>query len=164
MINFSDHFLFSIFVCALKYVNMTRISNISFFRFCWKMENQIGRSVHGPEIFCYFLFSCYCQKSEKNKIISDSHFCRLRRSCYNWIQSSVDLMAKYITVSSAKIRTLDSRTGGSRLFRPRIKQDLKRSPVGLPMTLELDQTLPLQELPVVSYLTESFLTKLRQGF
>ena len=32
------------------------------------------------------------------------------------------------------------------------------------MTLELDQTLPLQELPVVSYLTESFLTKLRQGF
>ena len=52
----------------------------------------------------------------------------------------------------------------SRLFRPRIKWDLKRSPVGLPMTLELDQTLPLQELPVVSYLTESFLTKLRQGF
>ena len=36
MINFPDHFLFSIFVCALKYVNMTRISNISFFRFCWE--------------------------------------------------------------------------------------------------------------------------------
>ena len=32
------------------------------------------------------------------------------------------------------------------------------------MTRELDQTLPLQELPVVSYLTKSFLTKLRQGF
>ena len=32
------------------------------------------------------------------------------------------------------------------------------------MTPELDQTLPLQELPVVSYFTESFLTKLRQGF
>ena len=36
-----------------------------------------------------------------------------------------------------------------------------RDPVGLPMTLELDQTLPLQELPIVSYLTEIFLTKLR---
>ena len=36
MINFPNHFLFSIFVCALKYVNMTRISNISFFRFCWE--------------------------------------------------------------------------------------------------------------------------------
>ena len=31
-------FFFSIFVCALKYVNMIRISNISFFRFCWKNE------------------------------------------------------------------------------------------------------------------------------
>ena len=29
-------FFFSIFVCTLKYVNMIRISNISFFRFCWK--------------------------------------------------------------------------------------------------------------------------------
>ena len=31
-------FFFSIFVCALKYVNMIRISDISFFRFCWKNE------------------------------------------------------------------------------------------------------------------------------
>ena len=31
-------FFFSIFVCILKYVNMTRISNISCFRFCWKNE------------------------------------------------------------------------------------------------------------------------------
>ena len=31
-------FLFSIFVRTLKYVNMIRISNISFFRFCWKNE------------------------------------------------------------------------------------------------------------------------------
>ena len=31
-------FFFSIFVCTLKYVNMTRISNISCFRFCWKNE------------------------------------------------------------------------------------------------------------------------------
>ena len=45
--------------------------------------------------------------------------------------------------------------------RLRIKWDLIESPVGLPMTLELDQTLPLQELPIVSYLTEIFLTKLR---
>ena len=45
--------------------------------------------------------------------------------------------------------------------RLRIKWDLIESPVGLPMTLELDQTLPLQELPIVSYLTELFLTKLR---
>ena len=29
-------FFFSIFVCTLKYGNMIRISNISFFRFCWK--------------------------------------------------------------------------------------------------------------------------------
>ena len=29
-------FFFSIFVRTLKYVNMIRISNISFFRFCWK--------------------------------------------------------------------------------------------------------------------------------
>ena len=45
--------------------------------------------------------------------------------------------------------------------RLRIKWDLIESPVGLPMTMELDQTLPLQELPIVSYLTEIFLTKLR---
>ena len=45
--------------------------------------------------------------------------------------------------------------------RLRIKWDLIESPVGLPMTLELDQTLPLQELPIVSYLTEIFLTKLK---
>ena len=45
--------------------------------------------------------------------------------------------------------------------RLRIKWDLIESPVGLPMTLELEQTLPLQELPIVSYLTEIFLTKLR---
>ena len=45
--------------------------------------------------------------------------------------------------------------------RLRIKWDLIESRVGLPMTLELDQTLPLQELPIVSYLTEIFLTKLR---
>ena len=39
MINFPYHFLFfSYFVCALKYVNMIRISDISFFRFCWKNE------------------------------------------------------------------------------------------------------------------------------
>ena len=35
MINFRDRFPF---FCTLKYVNMTRISNISFFRFCWKNE------------------------------------------------------------------------------------------------------------------------------
>ena len=29
-------FFFSLFFCTLKYVNMIRISNISFFRFCWK--------------------------------------------------------------------------------------------------------------------------------
>ena len=29
-------FFFSIFVSTLKYVNMIRISNISFFRLCWK--------------------------------------------------------------------------------------------------------------------------------
>ena len=31
-------FFFSVFVCTLKYVNMTTISNISCFRFCWKNE------------------------------------------------------------------------------------------------------------------------------
>ena len=36
MISFPDHFFFSIFFCTLKYVNMITISNISFFRFCWK--------------------------------------------------------------------------------------------------------------------------------
>ena len=37
MIDFPDHFLFfSFFFCTLKYANMIRISNISFFRFCWK--------------------------------------------------------------------------------------------------------------------------------
>ena len=35
MINVRDRFPF---FCTLKYVNMTRISNISFFRFCWKNE------------------------------------------------------------------------------------------------------------------------------
>ena len=56
MINFSDHFLFSIFVCALKYVNMTR-KNVG------KMKNQIGRSVHGPPLSyscpkfqCFYIF------------------------------------------------------------------------------------------------------------
>ena len=29
-------FFFSLFFCTLKYANMIRISNISFFRFCWK--------------------------------------------------------------------------------------------------------------------------------
>ena len=39
MIDFPDHFLFSVFFfCTLKYENMVRISNISFFRFCWKNE------------------------------------------------------------------------------------------------------------------------------
>ena len=33
---FLTFFFFSIFVCTLKYVNMIRISNICFFRFCWK--------------------------------------------------------------------------------------------------------------------------------
>ena len=59
-------------------------------------------------------------------------------------------------VSSARRRNLDF------TYLERIKWDLKRSPVGLPMTLELDQTLLIQELPVVSYLIESSLTKLRQ--
>ena len=31
-------FFFSIFVCTLKFVNLTTISNISCFRFCWKNE------------------------------------------------------------------------------------------------------------------------------
>ena len=31
-------FFFSIFVCALKYVHMIRVSDISFFCFCWKNE------------------------------------------------------------------------------------------------------------------------------
>ena len=38
MIDFPDHFLFFFFFCTLKYENMIRISNISFFRFCWKNE------------------------------------------------------------------------------------------------------------------------------
>ena len=38
MIDFPDHFLFSLFFCTLKYANMIRISNISFFLFCWKNE------------------------------------------------------------------------------------------------------------------------------
>ena len=36
MINFPDHFLFLYFFCTLKYVNMIRISNISFLCFCWE--------------------------------------------------------------------------------------------------------------------------------
>ena len=37
MINFPDHFLFFyFFFCTLKYVNMIRISTISYFRFYWK--------------------------------------------------------------------------------------------------------------------------------
>ena len=40
MIDFPDNFLFSIFSSTLKYVNMIRISNMSFFRFCWKNEQK----------------------------------------------------------------------------------------------------------------------------
>ena len=40
MIDFPDNFLFSIFSSTLKYVNMIRISNMSFFRFCWKNEKN----------------------------------------------------------------------------------------------------------------------------
>lgn len=37
MSNCPDHFLFfSIFFGSFKYVNAIRISNISFFRFCWR--------------------------------------------------------------------------------------------------------------------------------
>ena len=37
MIDFPDLFLFfSFFFCTLKYANMVRISNMSFFLFCWK--------------------------------------------------------------------------------------------------------------------------------
>ena len=32
-------FFFSIFDCALKYVNIIRVNKIYFFRFCWKMKN-----------------------------------------------------------------------------------------------------------------------------
>ena len=39
MIDFPDHFLFSIFFGTLKYVNIIRISNVSLSRFCWKNEN-----------------------------------------------------------------------------------------------------------------------------
>ena len=38
MIDFPDHFLFFSFFCTLKYANMIRISNHSFFRFCWENE------------------------------------------------------------------------------------------------------------------------------
>ena len=36
MIDFPD--LFSLFFCTLKYANIVRISNVSYFRFCWKNE------------------------------------------------------------------------------------------------------------------------------
>ena len=48
--------IFSIFVCTLKYANVIRISNISFFRFVGKMQNEIGRSVHGPSILLTISF------------------------------------------------------------------------------------------------------------
>ena len=39
MIDFPDHFLFFYFFSrTLKYVDMIRISNLSFSRFCWKNE------------------------------------------------------------------------------------------------------------------------------
>ena len=38
LIIFLTIFYFSIFVCTLKYVDMIMISNIFFFRFCWKNE------------------------------------------------------------------------------------------------------------------------------
>ena len=50
MINFPDHFLFFYFFCTLKYVNMITISNITFFRFCWKNRKldwpKCARTVH----------------------------------------------------------------------------------------------------------------------
>ena len=44
-------FSFSLFFCTLKYANMIRISNMSFFRFCWKNEKidwpNCARTVRG---------------------------------------------------------------------------------------------------------------------
>ena len=63
MINFSDHFLFSIFVCALKYVNMTRISNISFFRFCWKNGKlDWPKCARTRDILLFFIFLLLLEK------------------------------------------------------------------------------------------------------
>ena len=58
-------FFFSIFVCTLKYVNMIRISNISFFRFCWKNGKldwpKCARTVLSDHVFlCYMLRKPFC--------------------------------------------------------------------------------------------------------
>ena len=56
-------FFFSIFFCTLKYVNMIRISNISFFRFCWKNEK-----LDWPKC-ARTLFNC--QRKNKNIIYAN---------------------------------------------------------------------------------------------
>ena len=66
MINFPDRFPF---FCTLKYVNITRISNISFFHFCWKNEKldwpKCARTypvtAHAPN----FVFSTGCREIKR---------------------------------------------------------------------------------------------------
>ena len=85
MIDFTDHFLF---FCTLKYANMIRISNISFFRFCWKNDKldwpKCARTMeetrfktdhlqHGNDEKPFMppkliLFVLICRKKEKKKI------------------------------------------------------------------------------------------------
>ena len=64
-------FFFSLFFCTLKYANMVRISNISFFRFCWKNEKldwpNCARTCFVSSRFCFpqfpysVLFLCSIQ-------------------------------------------------------------------------------------------------------
>ena len=59
-------FSFSIFVCTLKYVNMIRISNISFFRFCWENGKldwpKCARTFSDPSMTTLLLFRSLCKK------------------------------------------------------------------------------------------------------
>ena len=74
-------FFFSIFVRTLKYANMIRISNTSFFRFCWKNGKldwpKCARTCV-PEGF----FSCCLRRklSDEAAVVTSGFFSRSSRS------------------------------------------------------------------------------------
>ena len=71
-------FFFSILFCTLKYVNMLRISNISFFRFCWKNGKLDWPKCARPIRISNMSFFRFCWKNEK----IDWPNCALTPSCY----------------------------------------------------------------------------------
>ena len=63
-------FFFSIFVRTLKYANMIRISNTSFFRFCWKNGKldwpKCARTCV-PESFFFLLFAAKIERRSSGR-------------------------------------------------------------------------------------------------